>query len=433
MISNSASAIRVLAAVLTVLALVVFPRLPHTELTLVPIGDADFTPSIYGQNGNQQHSVEWIDYDSLTWRCTNQVNNSNTCGFSLILSPQLIGGLDLSQYDTLHLNLTLKGDATRVRVYVRNYNETGFEDRAGDYDIAKFMYAILTAEELKDSAAIKLSEFRVAEWWLSQVNATREHSDLDFSNVISFGIDYLEPGQHDLTIKSIKLSGAHISKEQFHFGILAFWMLYIIGEGLFKLYKLFRRSRRDNNVIRELVQHYTELEEKKKLYENLSITDPLTGIMNRAGLQRFVDHLYTATNSPNLGLILIDIDHFKQINDTRGHDVGDVVLKNVTDTLTDNTRDTDVLGRWGGEEFLIICADLTSSQLILLSEKLRTMVEKQVFEPQDPLQVTISLGVTMVDSKEPFAAVFKRLDNALYKAKSEGRNRYIFADKFTTF
>ena len=425
--SNTYSAIRLLAGVLSVLALVVQLQMPKKRLSL--LSNSNFNYSVYIQHQNpDQNSYGWVDEKTHTWFCINEVGNTNTCGFSIIFSPDYKNGIDISSYKNVELSLKYNGDAQQIRIYLRNYNIRGFEDRPDEYNLAKFLYTLIRVEDLHSQMVIPLSEFRVADWWLTQINAPREASGPEFGNVSTMGFDFVSPGTNQVSIERVELTGDYLQNEDFYFALLGFWMVVIIAEGLFKIYTLSHRSKRDSVVINELVHSYTVLEEKKRLYENLSITDPLTGIMNRAGLIQFVDHLYDSDHSPSLGLILIDIDHFKGINDTRGHDAGDRILQHFAKIISDHTRESDVCGRWGGEEFLIVCAEISRSKLILLAEKLRYLVEQEKFEPDNPLRITISLGVGVVEPDEPFDTAFKRLDQALYKAKSTGRNKYIFTE-----
>ena len=120
-------------------------------------------------------------------------------------------------------------------------------------------------------------------------------------------------------------------------------------------------------------------------------------------------------------VIMIDIDHFKEVNDTYGHDIGDRVLIEVGRVLFENIRETDILGRWGGEEFLIICPHSSDADALILAEKIRYMIESQPF--QSVGNKTCSLGVAVFDLKEDdYKEVMKRSDEALYRAKNSGRN-----------
>lgn len=177
-----------------------------------------------------------------------------------------------------------------------------------------------------------------------------------------------------------------------------------------------------------LVQHL-RLRGRTKIYQRLSATDVLTGIANRLGLTEAAGILFNHPQRGSICVIFIDIDYFKTINDTRGHDSGDRVLMEVADVLRRSVRQSDLLGRWGGEEFVLVCAGIGKSDGLRLAEKIRQQIEERAFE-QDrlPLKVTISTGFAFVKPEENFEEAIKRADQALYLAKAAGRNCVISAD-----
>lgn len=158
----------------------------------------------------------------------------------------------------------------------------------------------------------------------------------------------------------------------------------------------------------------------QKLLDN-SLKDALTGISNRRHFnESFKKHIESAKRYQNsLCLIIFDIDFFKKVNDNFGHDVGDEVLKQLTQTVQDHLRESDELYRIGGEEFGVLLSHQSLDQAEKLAEKLRQEVEEADFSPVPEL--TISLGVAEYHG-EPLPAFFKRADNALYEAKQSGRN-----------
>lgn len=160
----------------------------------------------------------------------------------------------------------------------------------------------------------------------------------------------------------------------------------------------------------------------RKIIEKLSITDTLTGLFNRLKLDKLLDEqkkLFDRYKTP-FSVILLDIDNFKSINDTYGHDIGDIVLKVLADNLKIHTRETDFIGRWGGEEFLIICKNTNGDNACLLAEKVRQNIENIIFE--ECRQQTVSLGVAEYNN-DTLKNLFKRVDNCLYEAKKLGKNQ----------
>lgn len=176
---------------------------------------------------------------------------------------------------------------------------------------------------------------------------------------------------------------------------------------------------------------YINLRLRAATYKNQSITDPLTKIYNRAGIAQIAEGVFVnATTRNGMALMLLDIDHFKRVNDRRGHDAGDEILKAVTSVAQQCIRTSDHLGRWGGEEFVMLAATQNAEGARLLAEKVRSAVENHDYQQEQnpPLRVTVSIGVALVDPADTFESALKRADKALYKAKELGRNCVIMAD-----
>jgi diguanylate cyclase (GGDEF)-like protein len=173
----------------------------------------------------------------------------------------------------------------------------------------------------------------------------------------------------------------------------------------------------------ELTQANESLNNKNRELEVLSSTDALTGIANRLQIEKSLDNELSQTNHNQqlLSILLLDIDHFKNINDTYGHPIGDEVLQGVAQILRDNTRERDIVGRWGGEEFLIILPETDLSLALRLAEKLRATLAAEQFPTID--QVTASFGVAEALDDISARHLVQRVDVALYQAKEQGRNR----------
>ncbi|MCG8074491.1 MAG: transporter substrate-binding domain-containing protein [Candidatus Thiodiazotropha endolucinida] len=165
------------------------------------------------------------------------------------------------------------------------------------------------------------------------------------------------------------------------------------------------------------------IEEKNRLLKELVITDNLTKIYNRHKLDEVLIYEANRANrsKSTFGVILIDIDYFKQTNDTYGHQMGDRVLREFADILLSHSRRSDVVGRWGGEEFMIICTETTLDGLITFSENLRNSISKYAFSTGE--NKTASLGVSLYLAEESVDQLINRADEALYQAKEKGRNR----------
>ncbi|WP_081642269.1 sensor domain-containing diguanylate cyclase [Thermodesulfobacterium thermophilum] len=178
----------------------------------------------------------------------------------------------------------------------------------------------------------------------------------------------------------------------------------------------------------ETVVCFWDITLRKKLEDALylnSITDPLTRLFNRRFIATVLENLKekASESKQTFSVIMIDIDNFKRINDVYGHDVGDEVLKVLAETLIGQLRDQDIVGRWGGEEFIVVLPETDLKNAILVAEKLRKAVEDLEIGIHR-LKITISLGVSeyRLKEKEEIADLIKRADSALYLAKRSGKN-----------
>lgn len=177
-----------------------------------------------------------------------------------------------------------------------------------------------------------------------------------------------------------------------------------------------------NKTIEKMNQ---ELSLKNAMLERLATVDSLTGILNRRKIEEQLNReceRYRRHEKP-FSIILFDIDHFKSINDTFGHQTGDLVLKELAQNIANRLRSTDFLGRWGGEEFLILLPDTQLKDAVILANHLSNQVAHHPFPISR--QVTISIGVGEIHHGETLDQLISRVDGYLYRAKSSGRNRVI--------
>jgi len=176
------------------------------------------------------------------------------------------------------------------------------------------------------------------------------------------------------------------------------------------------------------IQSYTAISQNntdKKIIEKLSQTDKLTQLYNRLKLDEYLENEFDRYKRGNytFSIMLIDIDKFKEVNDTYGHQVGDSILIEMANILKDKCRKADIVGRWGGEEFMVICSNTNIDGATTYAQNLREAVEKFDFHVVG--QKTISIGVSEVSQKDTFATLIQRADDNLYIAKEEGRNRVV--------
>ena len=153
--------------------------------------------------------------------------------------------------------------------------------------------------------------------------------------------------------------------------------------------------------------------------------DDLTGLLNRRAFMRDASALMSSTRAPDrhLCIALIDIDHFKRVNDSFGHETGDATLQHVAQTMSASLPQSTLLARLGGEEFTIMSDGDSAEELTLMCERLREAVATRLFRHGDVvIATTISLGVTIVEPGDTVSKALSRADEALYRAKTAGRN-----------
>ena len=249
----------------------------------------------------------------------------------------------------------------------------------------------------------------------------------------------LWPGKYTLVVRGSNRLGIWSSHElhvRIHV-LPAYWqswwfgLLMLVGLGAaiwigyrWRLQKVQQRATETKYMLEKLVLDRTaELDEKNKQLEMLSVTDKLTNLCNRLKLDLTLEAEYGRyiRSSKVFSVILMDVDHFKAVNDTYGHQVGDMVLEAIAEILRSGVRDQDIIGRWGGEEFLVVCPDTDLTDALVVAERLRSGIETYHFSVVN--HKTSSFGVATIRSGEMISSLVARADAALYRAKQNGRNR----------
>ncbi len=176
-------------------------------------------------------------------------------------------------------------------------------------------------------------------------------------------------------------------------------------------------------------EHFDRLQDLKELRE-LALKDQLTELPNRRYLDNFLAERWREYESLEIpfGMIFMDIDHFKEVNDTHGHDVGDEVLKMVGKSTRAALRRGDLVGRWGGEEFIIVVSAGEEEELRSVAEKVRMLIESSTLSyGGNELKVTVSLGATLPFVEDDVTTMIKRADEKMYESKKNGRNQVTIA------
>ncbi len=195
-----------------------------------------------------------------------------------------------------------------------------------------------------------------------------------------------------------------------------------------------RAGLRLQQLTHKLAQTNRQLQARNELLESLSLTDQLTGVLNRRALDQALPHLlqqvgprYTEARYQHLCLLMMDVDHFKAVNDTHGHFAGDCVLQAVAQRLQSEQRPASLLYRYGGEEFVCITPGLNTQRGHRYAEYLRNVIANEPIpiSPKRSIPITISIGGAVLGESTPLPAeaLLKEADQALYQAKQLGRNR----------
>ena len=325
--------------------------------------------------------------------------------------------LDLSDYDGLRVKIHYEGRARYISVNMGNYTpEIAAEN---PYLADKSMSALVHTRDLKAGyAVIKFSELNVDEWWIRSNSVPRHLATPAFNRVRSISVTQSDTGIHKTRVERVEVIGERVSRYQLVVALSIFWFAYLLVEALARYFQLRLATTKRAASIEKLASNTAELESEKQKLAELSITDALTGILNRNGIAPFIEALFDNPEDDScFGVLILDIDHFKQINDTQGHDAGDKIIKEITQVISQHLRDQDLFARWGGEEFIVILPQTERRGTLKVAEKLRSEIHNYPFNRGQNKAATISIGATTAHSKEIFETVFKRADKALYVAK----------------
>jgi diguanylate cyclase (GGDEF)-like protein len=376
----------------------------------------NYTPLVYDDSNRGGMSSAWIEPDRpLAWSCEVRATTEIAyCGMELLIDgARRQRGIDLTPYDTVTLDLAYSGPAKTLRLQFKNHDPRYSRPSIGDGD--KFNRIGFMPRSLNDKMTFDLAEVIVPEWWLFANDVPADLARPDLGNVIAIDVQTgagLPSGTHHFQLKSIRFNGQVLSTERFYLVMLGVWIAAICLVFIRHIVTLTR----DVEARRLL---HAEAERQAAEAERAARIDPLTRLLNRAG----ITEQFQALQDRESGLVtamLIDIDHFKSINDTFGHPYGDEVLATFAAILRRNARPEDVVGRWGGEEFVILCTGLEGEQAMEYANALRSRVAHFHFGESE--RVTASFGLRTAPTA-PLTELLRDADVALYAAKARGRNR----------
>jgi diguanylate cyclase (GGDEF)-like protein len=425
-VSGDTKNIRFIATwiVLTLAALLGREVLPERTLDLLAPSDRQHFLAA------SERTVEWVDESHFHLRCHYaNTNDYQSCGITFLLTRGGVAlGMDLRSFDSVVLDVAYRGNGGYVRLGVRDFDPRFSREQDGNS--ARMQSTNIRAADLEGPLTIQLSELVVPEWWITQFNLPREFNRPSLENVTAMTVDLpvtLANTVHELQLRRLELRGEWISREALYLGILCAWMLAAAAAVVWQLTALRRQQRHQARDIEALVARTVQLRDEQDNLRRQAAIDRLTGVLNRRGVEQALADL-GERGAEGVALVMVDIDHFKGINDTHGHDAGDQVLQRVAAVMVQSVRADDVLGRWGGEEFVVACVRCTAGHAAQMAEKIRQRIEQTHFGTRHRIHVTASFGVAGMQGQEDFADTLRRADEALYRAKSEGRNRVVVVE-----
>jgi diguanylate cyclase (GGDEF)-like protein len=352
--------------------------------------------------------------------CELSITLHNGQSQSATLSRNTALGVDLSLFKYVKVyaeyeNISKSG----IRFYTRNYDEkisSVLDRNSWQYNGIEF-----NNKKVNEPVIIPLALLQVPSWWLLENDIPLERSITSFKKVMELGLvtgDQTPPGHYRIILDRLEFHGKYFQTENVYIGIIFLWLftaiciiLYRLHDSKNKLLSIHRKAEDLKKLNRLLHLENDSLKDKPN-------QDTLTGVFNRLGIQSVITR-----DIPVLSFIFSDIDLFKAINDNYGRDIGDEILVSFSKLICEYSRATDVIARWGWDQFLLASPDTDKGSAIKLAENLRALIEHYSW-PHD-IKLTASFGVADRVLDESHEEFIHRTDKALYAAKVRGRNRVI--------
>jgi diguanylate cyclase (GGDEF)-like protein len=331
-------------------------------------------------------------------------------------------GIDMSGFENIVIDARYEGPGVPKFGLAVSEVEDGFT-RLDQWQTYKIEQVESLGLPSSGRVLVPLDWFSVAQWWKDMAKPPVEHAAVNLDNIVyanlAFNFGGVE-GEHVFTIHSLRLHGKLINRADLLMGLVALWVLCTVGWLAILTLSLRTQLQESKAAIALLREVNKALELEARDLAGQAHIDPLTGVLNRQGLRAALMSTSSLLSEP-MAVIFIDIDHFKSINDTHGHGVGDDVLRKFANVIASGIRSSDRLVRWGGEEFLIVCPMTNVYQGRILADNLRHALHQHTW-PAD-LRVTASFGVAQHHQQDEVGVVIKHADEALYRAKQTGRDR----------
>jgi diguanylate cyclase (GGDEF)-like protein len=393
------------------LGLVVWQHFGMVRTLLIDSKDPQWALDASGEDdGNGHSSVHLIRTDSsVIMEYDIQPGSPYPfCQMHMRLASTMDHGKDLSWAQEIHVASHFQGIGNgSFRIFFKNFNPA-YSDTARPISL-KFNEIEYQPEREGARAEFSFQDLRVASWWIGNQNIPTRLSRVEMSNVSSLELHtgtriQFGPGRFELL--RIELRGKWISKQWLYGALLLAWLSFLTIQTLRLLWKERRHSHR--------------LELRNSVLQTHSQTDPLTGILNRRGARDVLQCAYEHSQQGNpCGVVMLDIDHFKHVNDQWGHAVGDQVLARTIQEIKPFLPEESAIVRWGGEEFLLLLCGHDQEQSHEICRKILLHL-RTVDHPTAGI-VRCSIGISILNGSE-ISKVIDQADQALYQAKHQGRD-----------
>lgn len=384
--------------------------------------DEDGARSLYSDKGAGT-ALNWIDKNRRGFSCLLlQGSGVRYCGMNIQFGDGASSGVDLSEYSTLRLGVEYKGPSEKLRLFFRNV----IRDSEQIQD-TKFHHVEIPIRNGAYIYEIPLDNFTVAHWWLEskQLQNSPEHQNPQRDDIVHLGFDIETPlavGQHYFNVLDFSVAAPWLGKANRIWWALGSIAYFVVVGLIYNFLRLRTQLRKHHDEMFGLLKRLEEADTESAHFKKLSMYDPLTGLLNRRAALDLVEEFARHNSLAGTALVMFDIDHFKQVNDTYGHELGDEVLKRVGSIVQQVVREGDAAVRWGGEEMVVICPKTNADGAVRVAEKLRAEIKQLHFSNQN-LVISASFGVANIQPGESFSQALGRADEALYEAKKSGRDR----------
>ncbi len=352
------------------------------------------------------------------------------CGISIYTDiVEATKGIDLSSYHTIRLKIDyVKGGDTdnpkkELRLYLRNYNPE-YSKPDDEYSI-KYNGLQFSPTKFDGTIEIPIKNLQVMTWWLADNKVAIEHSAPEYTNITRIDIatgDATDLGKHQIIIEQIEFEGEYIAQNTLLFILLGAWMTLGLVFTLHEIHKSREAYLKAEQRHQHLEKVNSSLRAQNYEFAELAHRDALTGALNRHGVQKWLEEQARLVRLEHsvFSIQYLDLDHFKTINDSFGHQMGDDILREFVMVVASSIGPDDRLVRWGGEEFVVFCPETNVEQAAKRAEVIRKNVANHLWVHGERL--TCCIGVAQLQ-KERVTEAMARADEALYTAKQNGRNR----------